>query len=99
MKTYKYKTLRGFFRAVAGQVTIEQFFRGRVYLCGRGWCNVEVPEDCTKDFATQFAKWLYSTAGDRRKEVTEGLVNGRGDLSLFQCFFVDFNVHPEKIVK
>lgn len=88
MKTIKYKTLRGFFRAVDGQITIEKFFTGRAYFRGCE-CNFELPEDVRQEVAHGFASWLYATKGARRAEVSEGLVNGWGDLSLFQCFFLE----------
>lgn len=93
MKTLKYKTLRGFFRAVDGQITIEKFFTGRAYFRGRGYCNFEMPEDVRQEVARGFASWLYATKGARRAEVAEGLVNGWGDLSLFQCFYLE--VRPQ----
>ena len=94
MKTRKYKTLRGFFRAVDGQITLEKFFTGRAYFRGRGWRSFELPEFVRQEVAHGFASWLYATKGARRAEVAEGLVNGRGDLSLFQCF--DLELHPQK---
>jgi hypothetical protein len=63
MKIRKYKTLRGFFRAVYGQITIEKFFTGRAYFRGRGWCNFELPEDVRQEVAHSFASWLYATKG------------------------------------
>ena len=65
----------------------------RGYFRGRGHCNFELPEDVRQEIANGFASWLYATKGARRAEVTEGLVNGRGDLSLFQCFYLE--VRPQ----
>ena len=91
MKTYKFKTLRGLLRASSGQLTAEAVFNGRVYLSnGRGWCNV-VFSDCARlEAAELFAAYCVASKA-RRADMVEALAAGRGDFSLFQCFyFVDY---------
>lgn len=91
MRTYKFKTLRGLMRASSGQLTAEAVFSGRVYLSrGRGWCNV-VLSDCARLEAAQlFAAYCVASKA-RRADMVEALAAGRGDFSLFQCFyFVDY---------
>jgi hypothetical protein len=91
MKTYKFKTLRGLLRASSGQITGENLFSGRVYLSrGRGWCNVVLSDSARLEAAQLFAAYCV-TSKARRADMVEALAAGRGDFSLFQCFyFVDY---------
>lgn len=97
MRTYRFKTLRGLMRASSGQLTAEAVFSGRVYLSrGRGWCNV-VLSDCARQEAAQlFAAYCVASKA-RRADMVEALAAGRGDFSLFQCFYFDlyFNSMPK----
>ena len=87
MKTYKYNTLRGFLRACSGQVTAEHVFSGRALLSnGRGWCNVVLSDRARLDAAEIFAAYCVSNKA-RRADMVQSLAAGRGDLSLFQCFY------------
>lgn len=52
--------MRGFFRAVDGQISIEKFFTGRAYFRARGYCIFELPEDARQEIARGFC-------GDERK--------------------------------
>lgn len=91
MRTYKFKTLRGLYRAASGQLTAEALFRGRVYLSnGRGWCNVVLSDRARLEAAQLFAAYCVASKA-RRADMVEALAAGRGDFSLFQCFyFVDY---------
>lgn len=87
MRTYKFNTLCGFLRACSGQVTAEHVFSGRAYLSnGRGWCNV-VLSDCARLEAAQLFAAYCVTSKARRADMAEALAAGRGDFSLFQCFY------------
>lgn len=97
MKTYKFKTLRGLIRASSGQLTAENLFSGRVYLSrGRGWCKVVLSEAARLEAAQMFAAYCVASKA-RRADMAEALTAGRGDLSLFQCFYFDlyFNSMPQ----
>ena len=91
MRTYKYNTLRGLMRASSGQLTAETVFNGRVYLSrGRGWCNVVLSDRARLEAAQLFAACCVSNKA-RRADMVGALAAGRGDFSLFQCFyFVDY---------
>ena len=91
MRTYKFNTLRGLMRASSGQLTAEAVFSGRVYLSrGRGWCNVVLSDRARLEGAQLFAAYCV-TSKARRADMVEALAAGRGDFSLFQCFyFVDY---------
>ena len=87
MRTYKFKTLRGLYRATSGQLTAEALFGGRVYLSnGRGWCDVVLSDRARLEAAEMFAAYCVASKA-RRADMVEALVSGRGDLSLFQCFY------------
>ena len=90
-RIYKYKTLRGLLANHNGQMTIENLFNNRrIYKTGRGWRSFELSEEATQEAAELFANYLYSK-GERRDEVAEGLANGWGDMSLFQCFYISYS--------
>ena len=91
MRTYKFNTLRGLMRASSGQLTAEAVFSGHVYLSrGRGWCNVVLSDRARLEAAEMFAAYCV-TSKARRADMVEALAAGRGDFSLFQCFyFVDY---------
>ena len=89
MKTYKFKTLRGLIRAASGQISAASVFSGRCYLSrGRGWSNVVLSDRARLEAAQLFAAYLVKTPA-RRADMVEALTAGRGDLSLFQCFYFD----------
>lgn len=97
MKTYKFKTLCGFLRACSGQVTAEAVFSGRAYLSNnRGWCRVVLSDRARLDAAKLFAAYCVTNKA-RRADMVAALVAGRGDFSLFQCFYFDlyFNNMPK----
>ena len=88
MRTYKYNTLRGLYRAAYGQLTAEALFRGRVYLSnGRGWCNVVLSDRARLEASEMFAAYCVASKA-RRADMVEALAAGRGDFSLFQCFYL-----------
>lgn len=78
-------------RASSGQLTAEAVFNGRVYLSrGRGWCNIVLSDRARLGAAQLFAAYCV-TSKARRADMVEALAAGRGDFSLFQCFyFVDY---------
>lgn len=87
MKTYKFKTLRGFLRACDSQVTAETLFSGRAYLSrGRGWSYVQLSAVALSEAAQLFAAYCVSNKS-RRLDMAAALSAGRGDFSLFQCFY------------
>lgn len=89
MGTYKFKTLRGLLRASSGQLTAEAVFNGRVYLSrGRGWSNVVLSDRARLEAAQLFAAYCVASKA-RRADMVEALAAGRGDLSLFQCFYFE----------
>lgn len=88
MRTYKFKTLRGLVRSASGQLTAENLFSGRVYLSnGRGWCNVVLSDRARLEAAEMFAAYCVASKS-RRADMVEALAGGRGDFSLFQCFYL-----------
>ena len=66
-----YKTLRGLLRQTP-QMTIEQLFSGKMCHKNKRWITFHLSDDAKRDAAELFA---------------EALMDGRGDLSLFQCFY------------
>lgn len=89
-RIYKYKTLRGLLANCDGQIKCSDLFgTGRAYKRGRGFFSFELGKDARNEAANIFAGYLYAK-GARRAEVAEGLAKGLGDLSLFQCFFIDY---------
>ena len=89
MKTYKFNTLRGLLRAASGQITADSVFSGRVYLSrGRGWSHVVLSDRARLEAAQLFAAYLVRTPA-RRADMVAALTAGRGDFSLFQCFYFD----------
>lgn len=91
MKTYKYNTLRGLLRATRGQMTIENLFTGRGYFSnGRGSARFVLSDSARLEAANIFATYLVHTVS-RRAGVVSALVAGRGDLSLFQCFYIELS--------
>lgn len=90
-RIYKYKTLRGLLANCDGQMKIcDLFGSGRGYKRGRGFFSFELGESARIEAARKFAGYLYATKGERRAEVAEGLARGWGDLTLFQCFYIDY---------
>lgn len=90
-RIYKYKTLRGLLANHPGQITVENLFGiRRIYKLGRGWCSFKLSEEATREAAEIFASYLYGK-GKRRDEVADALARGRGDFSLFQCFYISYS--------
>lgn len=89
MKTLKYKTLQGLLKKTP-QITIMQLFSGRFNHTTKGGCNFKLDEDEKRKAATLFARYIYKNE-HRVKQIVEALMNGRGDLSLFQCFYIEYS--------
>ena len=83
-----YKTLRGILRQTP-QMTIEQLFGGKMYHKSQRWITFHLSDDAKRNAAELFAEYLLNTKG-RRAELAEALVEGKGDLSLFQCFYIEY---------
>lgn len=88
-RIYKYTTLRGLLANCEQMNAGALFGSGRAYKNGRGCFSFELSEQARKEAAELFASYLYSK-GARRAEVAEGLREGWGDLSLFQCFYFSY---------
>lgn len=89
MKTLKYKTLKGLLKKTQ-QMTIEQLFSGRFNHTTKGWSNFVLDEDDKRKAATLFARYIYQNE-HRVKQIVEALMDGRGDLGLFQCFYIEYS--------
>lgn len=89
MKTLHYKTLRGLLKQTS-QMSIYKFFSGRIYRSGKGECNFTLAESEKRKTAEKFAEYLLSTK-KRRADLVEALMNGRGELDYFQCFYINYS--------
>ena len=90
MKTIKYKTIKGLLKQ-CGQMTVEDFFSGIMFHRGKHKCVRFVIDEAEKLRVAQgFAKYILSTK-KRRADLVDALMEGRGDLSYFQCFYVEYN--------
>ena len=89
MRTKNYKTLRGLLKHT-NQMTIEQLFSGRFYHKTKGWCNFTLAESEKREAAEKFAEYLLSTK-KRRADLVEALMDGRGNLDYFQCFYINYS--------
>ena len=89
MKTMNYKTLRGLLKQTR-QLTIEQLFSERFCHKTRGWSNFALDENAKRDAAEGFAKYLISNK-KRQNDLVDALMDGRGGLDLFQCFYINYS--------
>ena len=89
MRTKNYKTLRGLLKHT-NQMTIEQLFSGRFYHKTKGWCNFTLAESEKREAAEKFAKYLLSNK-QRQNDLVAALMDGRGELDYFQCFYIDYS--------
>ena len=90
MKTIKYKTIRGLL-SQSGQMTIEYFFRNMFYhMSRREFCGFSIDDSQKRQVAEKFAEYLLSSK-KRRADLVEALMDSRGALSYFQCFYVEYN--------
>lgn len=89
MRTLHYKTLTGLLRQTQ-QMTVEQLFTGRFNHKTKGWCNFTLDEGEKRIAAKMFAKYIYQNP-HRVEQITEALMAGRGELDLFQCFYIDYS--------
>ena len=90
METIKYKTIKGILKQCS-QMTVEDFFSGIMFHKSKHKCVRFVIDDAEKlKVARGFAEYLLSTK-KRRDDLVEALMNERGDLGYFQCFYVNYN--------
>lgn len=90
METIKYKTIKGILKQCS-QMTVENFFSGIMFHKSKHKCVRFVVDDAEKlKVARGFAEYLLSTK-KRRDDLVEALMDSRGDLSYFQCFYVNYN--------
>lgn len=89
MKTLHYKTLKGLLKQTS-QMSIERLFTGRFYHNTQRYCNFTLAESEKRKAAEKFAEYLISTK-KRRSDLVEALMNERGELDYFQCFYIDYS--------
>lgn len=84
MKTLKYKTLKGLLKTTT-QMTVEQLFANRYCNNKKGWTNFKLYETELERAAKEVCKYIY----DKNDiNVVNALTSGRGDLTMFQCFYI-----------
>ena len=88
MRTLKrtYKTFESFYRHYNNQLTIQKFFGERQRYHNGNIIKMELPEAEIKRIAEIVAKSIYPSIW---KERAWALAAGRGDLSYFQCFYIE----------
>lgn len=90
MKTIKYKTIKGLLKQ-CGQMTVEDFFSGMMYHKSKNkYLCFDLDDTERLKAAEKFAEYLLSSK-KRRADLVDALMEGRGDLSYFQCFYVNYN--------
>ena len=90
MKTIKYKTIRGLL-SQSRQMTIEYFFKNMFYhISKRKFCGFSIDDGQKRQVAEKFAEYLLSSK-KRRSDLVDALINERGDLGYFQCFYVNYD--------
>ena len=90
MKTIKYKTIRGLL-SQSRQMTVEYFFRNMFYhISKRKLCGFSIDDDQKRQVAEKFTEYLLSSK-KRRADLVDALMNERGDLGYFQCFYVNYD--------
>lgn len=90
MKTIKYKTIRGLL-SQSGQMTVEDFFSGMMYHKSKNkYLCFDLDDTERLKAAEKFAEYLLSSK-KRRADLVDALMEGRGDLGYFQCFYVNYN--------
>ena len=90
MKTIKYKTIRGLL-SQSRKMTIEYFFKNMFYhISKRKFCGFSIDDGQKRQVAERFAEYLLSSK-KRRSDLVDALMNERGDLGYFQCFYVNYD--------
>lgn len=90
MKTIKYKTINGILKQCS-QMTVEDFFSGMMYHKSKNkYLRFDLDDAERLKVAEKFAEYLLSSK-KRRADLVDALMDGRGDLSYFQCFYVEYN--------
>lgn len=68
MKTYKYRTLRGLLRQT-DDLNLYGILSGRLYLRGRGWCNVRISDALRSELFAKWAGVIYSRPNDNARNI------------------------------
>ena len=89
MQTKNYKTLRGLL-SQTGQMNIQSLFSGIFYQKTKGRCNFTLSDDEKRKAAVKFTEYILATK-ICRKSLVEALINGRGNLNYFRCFYIDYS--------
>ena len=89
MRTLHYKSLKGLLKQTS-QMRIENLFSGRFYHNKKGVCYFTISESEKRKAAEKFAEYLLSTK-KRRVDLVEALMNGRGELDYFHCFYIYYS--------
>ena len=90
MKTIKYKTIKGLLKQ-CGQMTVEDFFSGMMYHKSKNkYLCFDLDDTERLKAAEKFAEYLLSSK-KRRADLVDALMEGRGDLGYFQCFYVNYD--------
>ena len=90
MKTIKYKTIKGLLKQ-CGQMTVEDFFSGMMYHKSKNkYLCFDLDDTERLKAAEKFAEYLLSSK-KRRADLVDALMEGRGDLRYFQCFYVNYD--------
>lgn len=90
MKTIKYKTIKGLLKQCS-QMTVEDFFSGMMYHKSKNkYLCFDLDDTERLKVAEKFAEYLLSSK-KRRTDLVDALMEGRGDLGYFQCFYVNYN--------
>ena len=71
-------------------MTVEQLFSGRFYHENAGWSNFALDEKAKREAAEMFAKYLVSNK-QRQNDLVAALMDGRGELDYFQCFYINYS--------
>ena len=68
MKTYKYRTLRGML-SQTDDLSLYGIVSGRLYLRGRGWCNVRISDALRSELFAKWAGVIYSRPNDNARNI------------------------------
>ena len=89
MEKRSYKTLIGLLKQTR-QMRVYDFFSGRMYVACIGWINFTIDDSVKRMVAEKFSEYLLSTK-KRRQDLVNALMEGRGELDYFQCFYIEYS--------
>lgn len=88
MRTYKYKTLDGFFRNCSKHISIQSLFSGIAYHGKeRKVVNVELSEAARLEAAKGFADYVFKSSTAKNILINR-LMNKESDFSYLKCFHI-----------